>query len=47
MEFVSDEQVKKVLKKIEKKEFDKISKIELKGDSIKYNFILEYIKKLL
>ncbi|HEK8703366.1 TPA: hypothetical protein STU26_001914 [Clostridioides difficile] len=45
MEFVSDEQVKKVLKKIEKKEFDKISKIELKGDSIKYNFILEYIKK--
>ncbi|EIS9421520.1 hypothetical protein L0865_003341 [Clostridioides difficile] len=45
MEFVSDEQVKKVLKKIEKKEFDKISKIELTGDSIKYNFILEYIKK--
>lgn len=46
MKFLSDEQVELVLKKLEKGKLEQIKNIELDGDSIRYSFILEYIKVL-
>lgn len=46
MKFVSDEQVELVLKKLEKGKLEQLKKIELDGNSIRYSFILEYIKVL-